>query len=48
MEKEEFLDKVSKFSREDFRNYLYKSSNKKQKLLQIVTIIDSDEKKEKK
>lgn len=45
MKKREFLDIVSKFSREEFRDYLYKSPNKKLKLLDVVTIIGDNKSK---
>ena len=42
MEKEEFLKIVSKFDREEFRQYLYKSENKKEKLITVIQRIDKD------
>lgn len=37
MEREEFLEIVKNFSREDFKKYLYREINKKQKLITIIT-----------
>lgn len=37
MERAEFLDIVKNFSREEFKKYLYREINKKQKLITIVT-----------
>ena len=36
MEKQEFLEIVKGFSREDFKKYLYRESNKKRKLLVVI------------
>lgn len=37
MERDEFLKIVKNFSREDFKKYLYREINKKQKLIMIIT-----------
>ena len=44
IEKQEFLDIVRSFSREDFREYLYRDINKKRKLLTIAIKIDDNDK----
>lgn len=40
MTKNNFLDQVINFSREDFRNYLYRNINKKRKLIEPIIFID--------
>lgn len=36
MKKEEFLEIVKNFSRDDFKEYLYRKINKKRKLMVII------------
>lgn len=38
--KNSFLSQVINFSREDFRKYLYRNINKKQKLIEPIIFID--------
>lgn len=40
MKKEEFIKIVSKFDRDEFRKYLFKSPQKKRKLIEVFKIID--------
>lgn len=42
MKKEEFLEIISNYSREDFKKYLYRYINKKQKLIDGITTIDAN------
>ena len=42
MNKSEFLEIVKKFSREDFYNYLNRNIEKKQKLINVIVIVDDD------
>lgn len=42
MTKDEFLDIVSKFDRNEFKSYLYKSENKKQKLVIVLELFDKN------
>ena len=40
--KSEFLEIVKNFSRKDFYDYLNRNINKKQKLINVVIIVDDD------
>ena len=42
MNKSEFLEIVKNFSRKDFYDYLNRNINKKQKLINVVVIVDDD------
>lgn len=42
MDKEDFLKTVSSFSREEFRQYLFKHSDKKQKLIECVKLVKKE------
>jgi hypothetical protein len=42
MNKSEFLEIVKNFSRKDFYDYLNRNINKKQKLINVVIIVDDD------
>ncbi len=42
MNKSEFLEIVKNFSRKDFYEYLNRNINKKQKLINVVVIVDDD------
>lgn len=44
IEKQDFLDIVKGYTREDFREYLYRDINKKRKLLTIAIRIDDNDK----
>ena len=44
VDKETFLDIVSKYDREEFRQYLYKDKDKKKKLVTFITYKDEDKK----
>ena len=44
IDKKSFLETVKNFSREDFREYLYRDINKKRKLLTIVIKVDDADK----
>lgn len=39
MKKRDFLEIVSKFDRNEFREYLYKSPNRKQKLIEVMIML---------
>lgn len=43
MDKKSFLEIVKGYTREDFRNYLYRDIDKKRKLLNIVIIVDDND-----
>jgi hypothetical protein len=43
MKKEEFLDTISKYSREELKDYLYRYINTKRKLMNAVTFLDNNE-----
>ena len=43
IDKKSFLEIVKGYSREDFRNYLYRDINKKRKLVSIVIIVDAND-----
>lgn len=45
MEKQEFLDIVKNFSREDFKKYLYREINRKRKLLVVIKRVTKNNKK---
>jgi len=45
MEKQEFLDIVKNFSREDFKKYLYREINRKRKLLVVMKRVTKNNKK---
>ena len=45
MEKDHFFKIVSSFSREEFKQYLFNHSDKKQKLIECVKIINKKEQK---
>lgn len=42
MKKREFLDIVSKFDRNEFREYLYKMPDKKQKLVEVMIMLPKE------
>ena len=42
MNKSEFLKILKNFSRKDFYDYLNRNINKKQKLINVVIIVDDD------
>ena len=44
IDKNGFLETVKNFSREDFREYLYRDINKKRKLLTVVIKVDDADK----
>ena len=44
IEKQDFLDIVKGYTREEFREYLYRDINKKRKLLTIAIRIDDNDK----
>ncbi len=44
IDKQNFLDIVKGYSRDDFREYLYRDINKKRKLLTIAIKIDDNDK----
>lgn len=39
MKKREFLEIVSKFDRDEFRDYLYKSPDRKQNLIEVMVML---------
>ena len=43
IDKKSFLEIVKNFSREEFRDYLYRDINKKRKLLNIIIIVNDNE-----
>ena len=43
IDKKSFLEVVKGYTRENFREYLYRDINKKRKLLNIVIIVDANE-----
>ncbi len=40
MKKEEFLETISKYSREELKDYLYRYIHTKRKLMNAITIVD--------
>ena len=44
IDKKDFLETVKNYSREDFREYLYRDINKKRKLLTVVIKVDDVDK----
>jgi ribosomal protein L20A (L18A) len=44
IDKKSFLETVKNFSREDFKEYLYRDINKKRKLLTIAIKVDDGDK----
>ena len=43
IDKKSFLEIVKNFSREEFRDYLYRDINKKRKLLNVIIIVNDNE-----
>lgn len=43
IDKKSFLEIVKGFSREEFREYLYRDINKKRKLVNIVIIVNAND-----
>jgi hypothetical protein len=47
LDKEQFLEIVKGYNREEFREYLLNAQNRKQKLVRIITLLDEDGKPDK-